>query len=193
MYKIEKNIKCIHSLQFRLLYINSSWTLSAAGGVVEVSFLDYIDHSTSYPAMGSIRNSWVLLQDVCRNPLIANVFFRAGLIEILGKGTLTLIEETEKAWLPEPSFNKIYSGIEEVFSGKLDIPRDTPQLGSDLAGLEDRILGLISEDASISRREISESLSIGKDTIKEYVRRLKVKGQLTRVGGNTGAGYWELN
>ncbi len=192
MYKIEKNIKYIHPLQCRLLHINNSWILSAAGGVVEVSFSDYIDHSTSSPAMGSVRNSRVLLQPVCPNPLIANVFFRAGLIEIWGKGTLTIIEETKKAGLPEPSFNEIYSGIEVVFFRKLDTPQDTPQLGSDLTGLEDRILGLISEDASISRREISERLRIGKDTVKEYIRRLKVKGYLTRVGGNTGAGYWEI-
>jgi ATP-dependent DNA helicase RecG len=39
-----------------------------------------------------------------RNELIADVFFKAGLIETWGRGTVKIIEECKKAGLPEPEF-----------------------------------------------------------------------------------------
>ncbi len=44
-----------------------------------------------------------------RNPVIADVFFKAGLIETWGRGTLKIIEECKKVGLPEPKF-EINSG-----------------------------------------------------------------------------------
>jgi len=128
-----------------------------------------------------------------RNPLIANLFFRAGLIEIWGKGTLTIIEEAIKAGQKEPLFREVLSGVELVFNKDLFTPQDTPQDIGDLTGLEYRILGLIKDNDQISRQELSEKLSIGADTVKEYIKRLRVKGYLRRSGGNTSAGFWEID
>lgn len=59
----------------------------------ELTIEDLKDKHASYP----------------RNPIIADVFFKAGLIETWGRGTLKIIEECKKAGLPEPNF-KIKSG-----------------------------------------------------------------------------------
>ncbi len=42
-----------------------------------------------------------------RNPLIADVFHRRGLIEKWGRGTNTIIEEAKRAGCPEPEFEEI--------------------------------------------------------------------------------------
>jgi len=50
-----------------------------------------------------------------RNPLIADIFFRAGYIEAWGRGTLTIIEETVKSGLPKPTFKSRQGGLEVIF------------------------------------------------------------------------------
>ncbi|ASB50378.1 ATP-binding protein [Alkalitalea saponilacus] len=45
------------------------------------------------------------------NPTIASVFFKGGLIEAWGRGTINIISECIKAGLPEPSFESEFGGI----------------------------------------------------------------------------------
>jgi ATP-dependent DNA helicase RecG len=51
-----------------------------------------------------------------RNPVIADVFFKAGLIETWGKGTLKIIEACQNAGLPEPKFEILTGGIAVTFN-----------------------------------------------------------------------------
>jgi predicted HTH transcriptional regulator len=57
--------------------------------------------------------------------------------------------------------------------------------------LESRILALIAESPSISSRKIAEAMNMSRDTVKEYLARLKSKGLLTRVGPRRG-GFWKI-
>ncbi len=50
-----------------------------------------------------------------RNPIMADVFFKAGLIETWGRGTIKMIEECKKARLPEPKFEILNGGIAVTF------------------------------------------------------------------------------
>jgi len=50
-----------------------------------------------------------------RNPIIADVFFKAGLIETWGRGTIKIIEECKKAGLPEPKFEMMSGGFSITF------------------------------------------------------------------------------
>ena len=50
-----------------------------------------------------------------RNPIIADVLFKAGLIETWGRGTLKIIEECKKAGLPDPKFEVMNGGIAVSF------------------------------------------------------------------------------
>jgi len=45
------------------------------------------------------------------NPAIAAVFFKGGLIEAWGRGTINIINECITAGLPEPSFESVFGGI----------------------------------------------------------------------------------
>lgn len=71
-------------------------------------------------------------------------------------------------------------------------PPATPPAGELLTDLEERFLSVISENKAISRTQLAEHLEIGLDTVKEYLRKLREKGYLERVGGNTSAGRWKL-
>jgi ATP-dependent DNA helicase RecG len=48
------------------------------------------------------------------NPIIAGVFFKGGLIEAWGRGTLNIINECVKAKLPEPVFKSEFGGISVI-------------------------------------------------------------------------------
>ena len=45
------------------------------------------------------------------NPILAGVFFKGGLIEAWGRGTLKIINECKKAGLPEPEIKLLTGGI----------------------------------------------------------------------------------
>ncbi len=50
-----------------------------------------------------------------RNPIMADVFFKAGLIETWGRGTIKIIEECKNVGLPEPKFEILNGGIAVTF------------------------------------------------------------------------------
>ena len=49
-----------------------------------------------------------------RNPILADVFFKGGLIESWGRGTLKIISECKAAGLPEPEITEMTGGIAVV-------------------------------------------------------------------------------
>jgi ATP-dependent DNA helicase RecG len=46
-----------------------------------------------------------------RNPILADVFFKGGLIESWGRGTLKIIDECHAAGLPTPEISEMTGGI----------------------------------------------------------------------------------
>ena len=68
-------------------------------------------------------------------------------------------------------------------------PQVTPQVM--LTELEERVLNDIKNNVKISREQIAERLRIKPGTVKEYIKKLKDKGVLRRVGKTSG-GHWEV-
>lgn len=50
-----------------------------------------------------------------RNELLADVFFKAGLIEAWGRGTIKITDECKKAGLTEPVFKEVFGGFAVYF------------------------------------------------------------------------------
>jgi ATP-dependent DNA helicase RecG len=48
------------------------------------------------------------------NPILASAFFKGGLIEAWGRGTLKIVDECKKAGLPEPDIEKNSGGISVI-------------------------------------------------------------------------------
>lgn len=112
------------------------------------------------------------------NPDIANAFFRAGLIESWGRGTIKIINEMRKAQLPAPNFKYDDSGFYIIFSfGKVD--------------LEKQILDLISENTKITVVKLAEILETNDKKIKRTLKELQDKKLLERIGTNRN-GEWKI-
>lgn len=135
-----------------------------------------------------------------RNKSLANLFFKAGYIESWGRGTIAISSECKEYGLPPPLFREEFGGFTTEFSTIPATPPATPQVAPQVAPqareqlteLENKILKLIIEDAGISRSNMGKMLEIRSDTVKEYLQKLKRKGYIERIGGNTNAGSWQV-
>jgi ATP-dependent DNA helicase RecG len=57
--------------------------------------------------------------------------------------------------------------------------------------LERKLLEVISQKPTGTRKEFADTLGIGVEVVKEYVEKLKNKGLLQRIGNNR-TGYWKI-
>ena len=104
-----------------------------------------------------------------RNKNIANAFFKAGFIESWGRG-----------------YEKIRRGFENV---GLPLPKPCPNPAQTLP---ERILLLIRENPTITKRELAKEIGRGERTIQDYLHRLKNENRIRRIGSATFGGYWEI-
>jgi ATP-dependent DNA helicase RecG len=112
------------------------------------------------------------------NPEIANTFFRAGLIEAWGRGTLKIVRECKDAGLPAPFFTYDLSGFRIEFkksSGKSS----------------GKIIELIKSNGSFTIPELAADLGISTRAVEKQIAKLKAENRIRRVGSLRG-GYWEV-
>jgi ATP-dependent DNA helicase RecG len=112
------------------------------------------------------------------NPDLANGFFRAGLIEAWGRGTLKILNECRLAKTSLPVFKYDLSGfvVEFDFSNK---------------NIKEEILTLIKENKNITVDELCLRLDTSKSTIQRHIKKMKEENKLLRNGADK-AGYWEV-
>lgn len=98
-----------------------------------------------------------------RNPLIADVCFKAGYIDSWGRGTLKIFEACKEAGLPEPEIKAMDGGILVTLFKKSstqtrvnpqDTPQDTPQVTPQVKRLITKLEG------EKNRKEIQEILDL---------------------------------
>ena len=120
------------------------------------------------------------------NPVIANVFFRAGLIEAWGRGIFEIIHACRVSNSPEPVFKCDFSGFfAELFAQKIKTPGE--KLGENRLG----IIKLMQANQQISIAELSRLIGISTTAIERNIKYLKEKEIIKRVGGAKG-GHWEV-
>jgi ATP-dependent DNA helicase RecG len=64
-----------------------------------------------------------------RNPLIAQVFYKGGLIESWGRGTIKILEECKKHDLPEPEIKEVGGGVQVILYKNKTNPEFLMSLG----------------------------------------------------------------
>ncbi len=123
------------------------------------------------------------------NPDIANAFFKAGLIEAWGQGTLRIIDECKKYKVSVPVFEYDAAGfkVEFNFSSAAINLKSTP-LGS---SLEEEILLLIKQNTTITIDELVVLAKKSKSTVQRAIEKLKVEKKIVREGSDK-LGYWKL-
>ncbi len=120
------------------------------------------------------------------NPDIATAFFRAGLIEAWGRGTLKIIRECEDAGLPAPGFSYDQSGF------WIEFRKVAGEMSGKTSGkTSGKILALIKVDGYITIPELSQKIGVTERTIERNLQKLQQENLLKRVGGAKG-GHWEV-
>lgn len=135
-------------------------------------------------------------RSILRNPLIANTLYLSSDIERWGSGIKRIYEacEAEKV---KVEFKKLKSGFLVVFyRADSEIfhtsePRLVEGLVEGLAESQKKILELIKDNPTISKKELAEAIKISTTAIDKNIKTLKDKGLIKRVGPDKG-GYWQI-
>jgi len=126
-----------------------------------------------------------------RNPLIAGVFYRRGLIEQWGRGTEDIVALCVRAGHPEPEFGEQAGSVWVRFlpSGYIAPHR----VAHDLTERQREILQVIGRGRRIPLREIMSSLSNppAEATVRDDLYHLKRLGLIVSAGRGRGA-TWSL-
>lgn len=90
------------------------------------------------------------------NPLIASVFFKRGVIETWGRGTIKMTQLTERVGLPRPEFEDVAGTLLVRFRPSRYLP---PQrIGRDLTVQQQKILAVLANRGSVALGRILEVL-----------------------------------
>ena len=126
------------------------------------------------------------------NPLIAQVFYRRGIIEAWGRGTVRMAEWMAEAGLPPPEF--------ECAAGEV-IVRFRPsrymaptRVGTDLSPLQRQLLEVLSETRSASLQQIMAQLgqAHARRTVQDNLQLLRRLGLVDTTGTKGSGARWSL-
>ena len=122
-----------------------------------------------------------------RNPILAGTFFKGGLIEAWGRGTIKIINECRKAGLPEPAFELISGGVSvTIFK---DIFSEMHLKAKGLNNRQIKAVLYVQEKGKVTNKEYQKLSSVSKATstrdLKELVDKFKILIRTGEVGSGT--------
>ena len=128
------------------------------------------------------------------NPDIANVFFRAGMIEAWGRGIERIIDACRSAGNTVPAIRYEESGLWIEFplpATKTPVETSVETSGKTSGKTSDEIVALMRDNSMITIPEIAESLGKTSRAIEMQINKLKADGSIRRIGPAHG-GSWEV-
>ena len=115
---------------------------------------------------------------LCRNPKLANIFYRLELIEAYGTGLLKIQNAYEAA--PAQPDLRISPNVFKVILPRLeqapDYVRESP------LSPEDEVLAYIKQHHSVTRKDIETLLNTSTSTATRILQTLLMKKRITRIG-----------
>lgn len=123
------------------------------------------------------------------NPIIASVFYKAGLIENWGKGTINIIDDCVNYNIPKPTFEYAFSAVRTTFYNNSDFSNGT--LNGTLNERQKTILGLMKNKPNVTIQELINLSKIPRRTIMREIKKLKELNIIKRIGSDK-TGYWEV-
>ena len=115
-----------------------------------------------------------------RNPILADVFFKGGLIESWGRGTLKIIDECHAAGLPTPEISEMTGGI--VVTIYKDIYNEKHLSQFDLNERQLEALLLWKSKGEIITSAYAEKFDIVDRTARRDIAELVEKKLLIKTG-----------
>jgi ATP-dependent DNA helicase RecG len=122
-----------------------------------------------------------------RNELLADVFFKAGLIEAWGRGTIKITDECKKAGLPEPEYKEEFGGFAVYFYKDIYTEENLRKMG--LNERQIKAVKYVKEKGKITNMEYREINAISNKTAFLELSELTGKGLLEIHGGGRGILY----
>lgn len=121
---------------------------------------------------------------ILRNPIIANIFFRLGLIEQFGTGIQRIIDAYKRSII-QPKFS--------VYANSIKVVLPVLQLAlKDLSADQNEVYQALANGA-LSSTAITKSVSFGKTKVLKILKQLIDKGYLIRIGQGRGVKYMHAN
>jgi len=120
-----------------------------------------------------------------RNKLLADVFFKAGLIEAWGRGTLNIINAFNEREMPEPSFSEKAGGFELIFRKDIIYLEHLRTIG--LKDRQIKAVLFVKESGSINNSKYQGLTGTTKKTATRDLQELVEYGIFEKTG-STGRG-----
>jgi ATP-dependent DNA helicase RecG len=164
---------------------------SIAGGAVSVAvFDDRLEVWSAGRLPGGLTPEKLkgTHDSVPRNPLVADVFHRRGLIEQWGRGTNKILAEAEGAGCAEPEFEEVGpSFVVRFWPAESTARQDVAVPGQ----LEARILQILEQQGPLGVQALASRLgpSVAMRTLQKYLGRLRRNGEIVAMGGGRATTY----
>jgi ATP-dependent DNA helicase RecG len=127
-----------------------------------------------------------------RNPLIADVFFRAGLVEVFGSGIGRILNSLKDNGLPEAEFKEEFGGF-SVYLMRVACMEETLK-GLGLNENQIIVMNYLKEHESITMSEFKRvSPDVNERTLRRYLSDLVDKDLISPIGDKKGRKYVIFN
>jgi len=128
-----------------------------------------------------------LHSSVQRNPLIADVIYRSGFIEVWGSGINRICKAIFESGLPEPEFKEEFGGFSAYFRKSVNL--DSLIKNRDLNARQLRAVEYVIENGDISNRIYQEINSVSTTIAKKELRELVSIELFKKCGKGRGTNY----
>ncbi len=155
------------------------------------------------PGELTIEKLFQLHESLPRNPLIAEVCYRAGYIDSWGRGVEKITEACRQAGLARPVIEERNGGIAvELLKKRTSVKKISDRPENDFGTISERVrkeigieparaLNVIRRHPEYSAAQIARQLAKTPRTVENYIAKLKKAGIIVRRGPKLG-GYWEI-
>jgi ATP-dependent DNA helicase RecG len=125
------------------------------------------------------------------NPILASTFFKGGLIETWGRGTIKIINECKKAGLPEPIIEYSSGGISVTILKNKDVKAF--ELSDDeLNERQLKAIEFVKEKGKITNKDYQKLNHISREMTTIDLRKLVQSGILVSSGTKGAGAYYVL-
>jgi len=142
-----------------------------------------------------------------RNPVIADICFKAGYIDSWGRGTLKIIESSRENNMPDPLLEEQQGGfVCQLFRKTQDMATEdnviinmfeknygeiTEKLRRSYGEVTLNILTMIHQNPEIRTKDIADAIDKSQSTVEKTIKKMKDSHLIERIGSDR-SGYWKI-
>lgn len=153
----------------------------------------YISNCGKLPDTWTIDNLFQKHSSIPYNPIIANVFYLAGLIESWGRGIEKIVDACKENNTPTPIYTIHPSDIMVEFDAAKDFNNVNTHINDiQLKSIEINLLQFLTNNPNLTIPQLSKVLNISERSVSTMLKGLKDKEIIERIGGKK-KGSWKIS